>query len=188
MLVNDRRFLAAAEQIRQKGTDRDRFLRGDVFRYQWQSLGSSYLMSELQAAFLCAQLERTDELAMLRWQAWSCYAHAFAVGGAIEGLTQPLSGNNHNAHAWFMRLTGYAERDAVLAECRAAGIEVASHYEPLHRSVAGTRYGRFQGEDRHTTHCAATLLRLPLWAGMPNGMPGYVIGTVLSVLDRVVQR
>ncbi|MFZ5723589.1 MAG: dTDP-4-amino-4,6-dideoxygalactose transaminase [Pseudomonadota bacterium] len=177
LLVNDPRLAARAEILRDKGTDRARFLRGEVDGYGWQALGSSYLMTEMQAAFLCAQFERADEIQAARLSVWRHYHEALAPLEAAGRLCRPRPADDveHNAHTYFLRT---AHRDDLLAWCRARGVEVATHFVPLHETPAGRRYGEFRGEDRHTANGSAQLLRLPLWAGMQDAQVAQVIDTV----------
>lgn len=184
LLVNDAARIARAEILREKGTDRDRWLRGEVGRYQWQDLGSSWLVSELQAAFLCAQLERADELVDARRQLWQLY-HAQLLPLEQAGLLRrPVVCDdvNHNGSGYFVHVDAAAGRDAVSARCCARGVEAVAHYTPLHASPAGRRFGDFQAEDFGTTRAAATLLRLPLWPGMAGDDVAFVVSVLASAL------
>lgn len=184
LVVNDPALLARAETIREKGTDRDRFVRGEVARYRWLEAGSSYLMSELQAAFLLAQLERAEAMQAQRCRRWDAYQQAFAdhEQAGLLARPSPAPWALHNGHAWFLQLAEPAQRDALLAWCAERGVQLSTHYEPLHASPAGRRVGEVRGGMASTDRAASVLLRLPLWSGMDDSQSARVIAAVRDFL------
>lgn len=170
LIVNKPEFAARAEILREKGTNRSQFFRGMVDKYSWVDMGSSYLLSDLQAAYLWGQLERAGAINQARLTLWRHYR------GALESLQE--SGHlllpvvpdecTHNAHMFYLRTAGLEERGALLEHLKQQGIAAVFHYVPLHSAAAGVRFGRFHGEDRHTTACSDSLVRLPLWYGLDS--------------------
>ena len=159
-----------AEVIREKGTNRARFLRGQVDKYTWEDLGSSYLPSELNAAYLYAQLEMADQINAARLHCWELYRELLtplAKTGAIELPTVP-EGCVHNAHMFYVKAKDLAERTALIAWLKGHGVGCVFHYVPLHSAAAGQRFGRFHGEDRYTTRESERLLRLPMYYGLTD--------------------
>ncbi|GAA2688052.1 MULTISPECIES: dTDP-4-amino-4,6-dideoxygalactose transaminase [Actinosynnema] len=186
LLVNDPSFADRAEVLREKGTDRARFQRGEVSRYSWQDLGSSALMSELQAAFLLAQFEAADRISARRHELWDAYREALgpvAEDGAFALPTIPAH-SGHNAHAFTLKLPGPAERARFLADLAASGVLATFHFVPLHSSPAGRRFGRFHGVDRHTTDVSERVARLPLFLAMTDAQHRAVVDAVLRHHDR----
>ena len=164
LLVNRADLVDRAEIIREKGTDRSRFFRGEVDKYTWQDVGSSYLPSEIVAAFLWAQLQHTDAITAARRARWYAY-HAAFESMAGDGLLQRPSitdGCELNGHIYYVLLPLGRDRSAVLAQLRAQGIGSAFHYVPLHSSPAGLRYGRVHGSMAVTEDATARLIRLPM--------------------------
>lgn len=185
LLLNDPGLVERAEILREKGTNRSRFFRGEVDRYTWVDLGSSYLPSELGAAFLAAQLEQMQAITARRLALWQRY-YDWAARPEREGLVRrPVVPEHcgHNAHMFYLLLPGLAARAAFLAEMKAAGIGAIFHYVPLHSSPAGMRYGRAQGALPVTDDTAARLVRLPLWLGLEDRLD-EVIERVDAALDR----
>lgn len=168
LVINDPAFIERAEIIREKGTNRQRFFRGQVDKYTWVDRGSSYLQSDLNAAYLWAQLEQADRINEDRLETWRFYYDALQplVGeGLIELPTVP-SDCVHNAHMFYLKCADIAERTALIAHLKEQGILAVFHYVPLHSSPAGQTFGRFQGEDRFTTSESERLVRLPLYYDM----------------------
>jgi dTDP-4-amino-4,6-dideoxygalactose transaminase len=168
LLINDERFAARAEVLQEKGTNRAGFARGEVGQYTWIDLGSSYLMSDVTAALLLAQLERVAEITAARRALWSSY-HAAFEGLEREGRVQRprfTAGSEHNGHIYYLLLSDRAQRDELIRALRSVGIQAHFHYVPLHSSPAGLRFGRTHGELPHTDAVAGRLIRLPLWMGM----------------------
>jgi len=184
LIVNDSRFSQRAEIIREKGTNRSSFFRGEVEKYTWVDIGSSYLPSDLVAAFLLAQLEHADRLLEERRTLWNRYHAGFA---ALEGrgrCRRPIVPGEceHNAHLYYLLLPDGATRDALIAQLRADGIHAPFHYVPLHNSPGGTRFGRPSGALRHTEDVAKRLVRLPLWYGMTDE-PEQVVQAVRTIVE-----
>ena len=168
LIINDDKFKVRAEIIREKGTNRSQFFRGMVDKYQWVDVGSSYLPSELQAAYLWGQLERADDINENRLAAWQRYYDALIPLQEAGNVSLPVipEGCIHNAHMFYLKTAGIEERTALLAHLKASDIMAAFHYVPLHTADAGARFGCFAGEDRYTTTESERLVRLPMWYGM----------------------
>jgi dTDP-4-amino-4,6-dideoxygalactose transaminase len=165
LLVNDPSLIERAEIVREKGTNRSRFHRGQVDKYTWVDIGSSYLPSELTAAFLLAQLEQSVEITTARRRVWDWY-HAVLEPLETEGrLVRPSTGGA-NAHIYFILLPSLEERTALIDAFKRDGISAVFHYVPLHSSPGGRRYGRTAGPLPVTEDVSDRLLRLPLWADM----------------------
>ena len=180
LLIADEKYRETAEIIREKGTDRSKFFRGQVDKYTWQAAGSSYLPSELNAAYLWAQLELLDEIIADRLKTWELYREglsALAGRGLIELPTIPES-CRHNGHMFYIKCADLAERTALISHLKENGILAVFHYIPLHSSPAGLRLGRFAGEDIYTTSESERLLRLPLYYKMNEADTLYVISKI----------
>lgn len=185
LLINDRALVERAEVIREKGTNRSRFFRGQVDKYTWVDLGSSYLPSELIAAFLAAQLEEADHITSRRLAIWDRY-HAWAAPLEASGLLRrPVIPSEcmHNAHMYFVLLHGLEERTHFIEAMKAEGIGTVFHYIPLHSSPAGQLYGRTSGALVHTDAASDGLVRLPLWIGLESQQEH-----VMNVTQRVLER
>jgi dTDP-4-amino-4,6-dideoxygalactose transaminase len=182
LLVNNRKFIDRAEIIREKGTNRSRFLRGQVDKYTWEDIGSSYLPSDILAALLFAQLERVDEIQELRKQAWEHYNQVLQEGvrnGWFDLGGDPGYEHEHNHHMFYLIMRTSVERDALIEHLRQRDIQAAFHYVPLHTSPAGLRYARTEGNMTFTNDLSARLVRLPLFSGM-NGSEKIVSEKVLE--------
>ncbi len=168
LLVNNKELALRAEIIREKGTDRSRFFRGEVDKYTWQDVGSSFLPGELIAAFLWAQLEKADEITQERLQSWNYYHDGLSHLEAKGTLRRPHIPNSchHNAHMYYIILNADMERQKVLSEFKRADIACVFHYVPLHSSPAGQRFGRMCGSLGVTNMQSERLIRLPLWVGI----------------------
>jgi dTDP-4-amino-4,6-dideoxygalactose transaminase len=168
LLVNDERFAARAEIIREKGTNRSSFFRGEVDKYTWVDVGSSYLPSDMIAAFLHAQMEQADALTARRLAIWRSYHDAFADLEAQGLVRRPRipAHCEHNAHMYYLLLPTADARATVLADLKRRGIGAIFHYVPLHSSPAGRRYGRAHGALDVTDDVSERLVRLPLWLGV----------------------
>jgi dTDP-4-amino-4,6-dideoxygalactose transaminase len=184
LLVNLPGLGERAEVQREKGTDRARFLRGEVERYAWQDIGSSYVVSELVAAFLDAQLQAVDSVTEGRREAWHRYHLRMAAAESAGLLRRPLltPGGRHNGHIYWVLLKDAATRQRVSAELAAQGIEATRHYVPLHNAPAGLRLGRTPRVPRVTEEVAERLLRLPLWHDIGEGVQDEVVTRLLQVL------
>jgi dTDP-4-amino-4,6-dideoxygalactose transaminase len=184
LLVNEPTMALRAEIIREKGTDRSRFFRGEVDKYTWQDVGSSLLPGELIAAFLWAQLEEANQITKTRLASWDLYHDLLASVEAKGLLRRPIvpEGCQHNAHMYYVLLARELDRQAVLDEFRRNDIAAVFHYVPLHSSPAGMRYGRMHGSMRVTDEQSACLIRLPLWAGISPSQQSRVV----EVLEKAV--
>lgn len=182
LLINDQQLACRAEIIREKGTDRSRFFRGEVDKYTWQDLGSSFLPGELIAAFLWAQLEDADSITAKRLVSWGLYQELLAPCETSGVLRRPVIPEDceHNAHMYYVLLAPEVDRRGLLDEFRYKNISAVSHYVPLHTSPAGLRYGRANGDLSVTNSCSGRLLRLPLWIGITKEQQE----TVVDVLKR----
>lgn len=168
LLIRDEDKTDRAEIIREKGTDRSKFLRGAVDKYTWVDMGSSYLPSEMNAAYLYAQLEDADMINDDRLASWNAYYEQLsplAEAGRIELPVIPEE-CEHNAHMFYIKTADIEERTALLSFLKESGIQAVFHYVPLHSAPAGSRFGRFHGEDKYTTSTFERLLRLPMYYGL----------------------
>ena len=168
LLINDPSLAARAEIIREKGTDRSSFFRGEVNKYTWQEIGSSFLPSELIAAFLWSQLEEAKEITNKRLHIWSRY-HSLLKPLEQQGLLRrPIIPDDceHNAHMYYVLLAPGINRQMVLNKLKENDISAVFHYIPLHNSPGGKRYGRTHGELKTTNQQSEQLIRLPLWVGL----------------------
>lgn len=168
LLIRDEENIDRAEIIREKGTDRSKFLRGAIDKYTWVDMGSSYLPSEMNAAYLLAELEEADMINDNRLASWNAYYEMLtplAESGRIELPVIPEE-CAHNAHMFYVKTAGIEERTALGAFLRENGIGTAFHYVPLHSAPAGRRFGRFHGEDKYTTSTFERLLRMPMYYGL----------------------
>lgn len=180
LLLNDQELIEKAEIIREKGTDRSRFFRGQVDKYSWVSWGSSYLPSELNAAYLWSQLEIADEINNDRLATWNQYYDALkplADAGLIE-LPYIPEYCVHNAHMFYMKTDTIETRTALISYLKENNIYAVYHYVPLHSAAAGLQYGRFHGEDRYTTKESERLVRLPMYYGLTQPEIERVVETV----------
>lgn len=177
LLIREQQFTERAEILREKGTNRSKFYRGEVDKYSWCDMGSSYLPSDLNAAYLWAQLEEGDKITADRMHTWKQYDEALRP---LERFEVPFipEGCEHNAHMYYIKTRGLEERTALIAYLMENGIKAVFHYIPLHSSQAGRRYGKFCGEDIYTTRESERLVRLPLYYQIGEENVGYVIGKV----------
>ena len=180
LLINRPEFCDRAEIIREKGTNRCQFHRGEVDKYTWVELGSSYLPSELNAAYLYAELECADIINDNRMASWKAYRERLAPlaeKGLIE-LAYIPEYCKHNAHMFYLKVEDLATRTALLKHLVYNGILAVFHYVPLHSSPAGMRFGRFHGEDKYTTNESNRLLRLPMFYGLKQEEIEYICDRV----------
>lgn len=185
LLINDKRFIERAEIIREKGTNRSQFFRGMVDKYQWVDIGSSYLPSELQAAYLMAQLDEFDVINDSRIQSWNYYYERLGElrsAGLIELPIVPKE-CSHNAHMFYIKVKDLKERSALIKALNKNDVYPAFHYVPLHSSKAGVKSGRFNGNDLFTTVESERILRLPLWYGLSFAQQDVVIDTIKYFFD-----
>jgi len=184
LIVNDTSLVERAEVIWQKGTNRLRFDRGEVDKYSWVDIGSSFLPSELIAAFLTAQLEEGPDITAYRRKLWDRYSAKLAPAEA-DGLVRcphPPVEHRHNGHIFYVLVPVAEMRPTFLHRLRARGVNCVSHYVPLHNSPAGLRYGRSRGRLSVTEDIAARLVRLPLHPAMDEDDVDYVVDAVLDTL------
>lgn len=182
IVINDPAYIERAEVIREKGTNRQRFFRGQVDKYTWVDRGSSYLQSDLNAAYLWGQLQAADQINDDRLATWQAYWDAFAPLGerGLVGLPVVPEGCVHNAHMFYLKCRDLGQRQELIAYLKGRGVMAVFHYVPLHSSPAGLRFGRFDGEDLHTTRESERLVRLPLYYGMSATDRDTVIRSVLD--------
>jgi len=181
-LINDPALVERAEIIREKGTNRSQFFRGQVDKYTWRDIGSSYLMADLQAAYLWAQLEAAERVNQQRLRLWQRYYDALqplAAQGRIELPSLPAE-CQHNAHMFYIKLRDSDDRQALITWMKEAEILTVFHYIPLHSSPAGEQFGRFHGKDAFTTVESERLLRLPLFYNLTDNNQNTVISSLLS--------
>lgn len=180
ILINNNKFIERAEIIREKGTDRSKFFRGEVDKYSWVDLGSSFLPSELNAAYLYAQLEEADNINKKRLNIWNRYYDGLIElknKGALE-LPNIPEGCNHNAHMFYIKVKNLDERTKLINYLKEKDIMSVFHYIPLHSSKAGIHFGRFNGEDNFTTKESERLLRLPLYYDLKLEEVNLIIETI----------
>lgn len=185
LLVNDAALALRAEIIREKGTDRSRFFRGEVDKYTWQDVGSSFLPGELIAAFLWAQLEEADRITAARLASWQYYHQLLAPLEAKGLLRRPVIPDHcqHNAHMYYVLLAAGIDRQRLLDTLKHEQVWSVFHYVPLHSSPAGLRYGRAHGDLRVTNEQSERLVRLPLWVGLSESQQVKVVGVLEQFLD-----
>ncbi|GFI48945.1 dTDP-4-amino-4,6-dideoxygalactose transaminase [Lachnospiraceae bacterium] len=187
LLVNNVDYIERAEIIREKGTNRAKFFRGQVDKYTWVDIGDSFLPSELNAAYLWVQLLHADQINENRMNSWNTYYH----------LLQPLAENGkaelpgvpaecvHNAHMFYLKCKDLESRTAFISAMQKKGIGCVFHYIPLHTAPAGKKYGYFSGEDVFTTVDSSRLVRLPLYYGLSDNDRDYVIQSALEYFQNV---
>lgn len=187
LLVNRSNLVERAEILREKGTNRSKFFRGQVDKYTWVDLGSSYLPSELIGAFLWAQLEASEAITHRRLALWEAYHRCFAGLETMGLVRRPVVPEHcrHNGHMYYLLLPDLQLRSAFIAYLKAVGILAVFHYVPLHDSPMGSQAGRSFGELAVTSDVALRLVRLPLWLGLEEGGQREVIDRVLEFFDRL---
>jgi len=185
LLINDPELALRAEIIREKGTDRSRFFRGEVDKYTWQEVGSSFLPGELTAAFLWAQLEEADRITQGRLASWQLYHELLEPLESKGILRRPIvpDGCQHNAHMYYVLLAPEIDRQKVLDEFKRNDIGSVFHYVPLHSSPAGQRYGRTHGALDVTNRQSERLVRLPLWVGLTDAQQDKVIAVLKAAIN-----
>lgn len=182
LLINDPAYNEAAEILREKGTNRSKFFRGQVDKYTWVDFGDSYLPSELNAAYLWAQLEMADDINNDRLATWNYYykeLQPLADAGKIE-LPTITEDCMHNAHMFYIKCKTLEERTAFIAYMKANGVQTTFHYIPLHSAPAGVKFGRFNGEDVYTTAESDRLVRMPMYFGMTEEDRKTVVDNIRS--------
>lgn len=180
LLIRDEKDIENAEIVREKGTNRSKFYRGQIDKYTWVDQGSSYLPSDMNAAYLYAQLEVADKINDARLKLWNRYYERLSVlkeAGKIELPTVP-EGCVHNAHMFYIKAAEINERTALISFLKENGILSVFHYIPLHTAPAGVRFGRFDGKDEYTTKESERLARLPLYYGLKEEQVDYICDKV----------
>lgn len=187
LLVNNQLLVNRAEIIREKGTNRKQFFRGEIDKYTWQEIGSSYLPGELIAAFLWAQLEEAKIITKKRLDIWKNYHQLLATSEAKGLLTRPIipSGCEHNGHMYYVLLPRQVDRQKVIDALNRVMINAVFHYAPLHNSPAGLDFGKISGSMQVTNDIAERVLRLPLWVGITQEEQEKVTGSLHRVIENM---
>ncbi len=182
LLIRDKENIERAEIFREKGTDRSKFFRGQVDKYRWQDFGSSYLPSELNAAYLYAQLEEADTIQTARMARWNQYHEKLSPLAEQGRIQLPFIPDycEHNAHMFYIKTKDMAERTDLINYMKSKDVLTVFHYVPLHSAPAGLKYGRFHGEDKYTTKESERLLRLPMYYSLTPDDCEYVADQVLN--------
>lgn len=182
LLIRDKENIERAEIFREKGTDRSKYFRGQVDKYRWQDFGSSYLPSELNAAYLYAQLEQADKIQGARMARWNQYHDALKPLEDEGKIQLPFIPEHcqHNAHMFYIKTKDMTERTALIDYMKSKDVLTVFHYIPLHTAPAGLKYGRFHGEDRYTTKESERLLRLPMYYSLTPEDTDYVADNILK--------
>lgn len=188
IVINNPEYNERAEILREKGTNRSKFFRGQVDKYTWVDFGDSYLPSELNAAYLWAQLEKADEINEDRLKTWNMYYQALKSleeEGKIELPVIP-DGCKHNAHMFYMKCKSLEERTALISHMKSNEILCVFHYIPLHSAPAGAKFGRFHGEDEYTTKESERLVRLPMYYGLKKEDLQAVVNAVINFYGELI--
>ena len=188
ILINDEKYIEKAEILREKGTNRSQFFRGQVAKYNWVDFGDSYLQSDLNAAYLWAQLEEADSINNNRIESWNAYYEAFKSfedKGIIKLPTIP-DGCVHNAHMFYLKFKDLDTRQDFIKYMKENGVQCTFHYVPLHSAPAGIKFGRFDGVDEFTTSESERLVRLPLYYNMNSDDRNTVIEKTIEYLNKKV--
>ena len=182
LLINDKTFTDRAEMIREKGTNRSKFFRGEVDKYTWMDIGSSYLPSEIIAAFLWAQLQKFESITEQRLKSWNLYNNFLQKISNSMAVHLPFipEGCRHNAHMFYLLLPDLGSRTKFIKNMNNNGVNCVFHYVPLHSSPAGRIYGRTHGELKVTNDVSDRLIRLPLWTGMNDSTTNYVLSNTID--------
>lgn len=182
IVLNNKSFVERAEIIREKGTDRSKFFRGEVDKYSWQDIGSSFLMSELQAAFLYANLEQAQTIKAKRCSIWSTYYQALKPLEDKGLLSLPVTPESceQNGHIFYLKTQSAKERDQLLSYLKQNKVHAVFHYLPLHSTAMGKRHGSFIGDDLHTLETSQLIVRLPLFFDLQNDEVKHITQTIES--------
>ena len=186
LVINRPQYNERAEILREKGTNRAKFFRGQVDKYTWVDFGDSYLPSELNAAYLWAQLEHADEINQNRLDTWNRYYETFQPLAQEGKLELPVIPEDcaHNAHMFYIKLRDLEERTAFISHMKSKGVSCVFHYVPLHSAPAGLKFGRFHGEDVYTTKESERLVRLPLYYRLSAEDVSAVTAAARSFFER----
>lgn len=187
LAINDEKYIEDAEIIREKGTNRSKFFRGQVDKYTWVALGSSYLPSDMNAAYLYPQLEKLDQINNKRKELWNNYHMAFEDFEKTGLIRRPYipSHCEHNAHMYFLRFNDLKTRTRFIDYMKKNDISTVFHYIPLHSSPAGIKFGRYEGNMEVTNKVSDTLVRLPIFYSMNSSVQDYVIAKVRGFLNDI---
>ncbi len=185
IVINDPEYVERAEILREKGTNRSKFFRGQVDKYTWIDFGDSYLPSELNAAYLWAQLEKAEEIHEDRLKSWNRYYEGLKPLEDAGKIALPVipEGCEHNAHMFYIKCGGLQERTGFLAWMKEHGILSVFHYIPLHSAPAGLKFGRFSGEDRFTTRESERIARLPMYYRLNKEDQKFIMDQVLDFFN-----
>jgi dTDP-4-amino-4,6-dideoxygalactose transaminase len=183
LVINDPQLVDRAEILREKGTDRTKFLRGQVDKYTWVDVGSSWVMSDLLAAILCGQLERADEIYEKRMHIWNRYNIELADWAKNNNVMMPIvpDGCDHTGHVFFLRLATADFRDQFISHLRDRGILAVFHYQPLHLSTVGRSLGGREGQFPVTEKAGDCLVRLPLFNSLTDAEQSHIIHTIQNI-------
>lgn len=187
LVINDEKYIERAEILREKGTNRSRFYRGEIDKYSWVDIGSSFLPSEFNVSYLYGQLEIADKINKNRLETWNAYNDAFKnfeYDGKIVLPTIPKA-CNHNAHMFYIKLKSIEERTQFITSMKEKGIGCVFHYVPLHSSEAGKRFGTFCGEDIYTSQESNKLVRLPMYYDVGKENVQCIIKKVCKYIDEL---
>jgi dTDP-4-amino-4,6-dideoxygalactose transaminase len=182
IVINNKDFFERAEIIREKGTNRSKFFRGQIDKYTWVDIGSSYLPSEINAAYLYAQLEEADKINNERLRIWNVYDERLKILKENGFIELPIIPNEcvHNAHMFYIKVIGLEERTKLIDYLKENGILAVFHYIPLHSAPAGIKFGTFHGSDIYTTVESEKIIRLPLYYGLSNEDQQYIIEKIYA--------
>lgn len=185
LLINNPELQSRAEVLRDKGTNRKAFFRGEVDKYSWMDEGTAFAMSEVSAAFLAAQLQSAESFTTKRLAIWDVYFAAFADAEKAERLRRPVvpAHAQHNGHMFYLLLPTQHHRDRLIAHLATQGIQAVTHYVALHSAPAGVRFGRPHGALPVTDNASNTLVRLPLWPDLTASMTDQIVASVLSAVQ-----
>ena len=186
LLMKDSRFIEDAEIFREKGTDRSKFFRGQVDKYRWVNFGSSYLPSDMNAAYLWAQLELADEITQARMARWNQYNELLEDLSDKGLIEQPFIPDycTHNAHMYYIKVRDLEQRGDFINYMKTKDVLTVFHYVPLHTAPAGIKYGRFHGEDRYTTGDSDRLVRLPMYYSLTEDDVNFICECVHEYFNR----
>ncbi|MCI6880961.1 MAG: dTDP-4-amino-4,6-dideoxygalactose transaminase [Lachnospiraceae bacterium] len=186
LLIRDPKNVERAEIIREKGTNRAKFFRGQIDKYTWVDAGSSYLPGDMNAAYLMAQLDAADVIFEDRMRSWNLYKELLTPLAEEEKVELPHipEGCTHNAHMFYVKAKNLEERTKLIDYLKENGVQAVFHYIPLHTAPAGQRFGRFHGEDVYTTKESERLMRLPMYYGLKEEEVRYVASKIIEFYSR----
>ena len=187
IVINNSVYINKAEILREKGSKRSQFYRGEVAKYNWVDFGDSYLPSELNAAYLWAQLEKADEINNNRLETWNIYYEAFRPLMIEQKIELPVIPETcvHNAHMFYIKCRDYCTRQAYIQYMKEKNVLCVFHYVPLHSAPAGVKFGRFNGTDEYTTSISDRLVRLPMYYGISAEERQYIINNTLNFFNGI---